>query len=89
MSYNLLKGKKGIIFGALNESSIAWHVAELAHKEGAQLVLTNTAVAMRMGSVQELAQKTNALLIPADATNVDDLNELFAKATEHFGGKVD
>ena len=85
MSYNLLKGKKGIVFGALNESSIAWHVAELAHKEGAQLVLSNTAVAMRMGSVQELAKKTDAVLIPADATNVNDLNELFKKTTEHFG----
>jgi enoyl-[acyl-carrier protein] reductase I len=89
MAYNLLKGKKGIIFGALNESSIAWHVAEMAHEEGAEIVLTNTPVALRMGSVKELAEKTNALLIPADATNVEDLKNLFKTATEHFGGKVD
>jgi len=89
MAYNLLKGKKGIIFGALNESSIAWQVAELAHAEGAELVLTNTAVAMRMGSVKELAQKCNALLIPADATNVKDLENLLQQSLEHFGGKVD
>jgi enoyl-[acyl-carrier protein] reductase I len=89
MAYNLLKGKKGIIFGALNESSIAWHVAEMAHEEGAEIILTNTPVALRMGSVKELAEKTNALLIPADATNVDDLNNLFKTAMEHFGGKID
>ncbi|MDD3567989.1 MAG: enoyl-ACP reductase [Bacteroidales bacterium] len=89
MANNLLKGKKGIIFGALNESSIAWHVAEKAHAEGAELVLTNTPVAMRMGSVNELAKKCNALLIAADATNVDDLNNLFQESMEHFGGKID
>lgn len=89
MANNLLKGKKGIIFGALNESSIAWRVAELAHEEGAQLVITNTPVAMRMGSVHELAEKTGALLVPADATNLDDLENLFKKSMEHFGGKFD
>ena len=89
MTNGLLKGKKGIIFGALNESSIAWHVAELAHQEGAQLVLTNTPVALRMGSLKDLASKTGALLIPADATNVDDLNNLFKESMEHFGGKLD
>lgn len=89
MSNNLLKGKKGIIFGALNDKSIAWKVAELAHESGAQLVLTNTPVALRMGTVNELAERTNSLLIPADATNVDDLNNLFSKATEHLGGKID
>lgn len=89
MSNNLLKGKRGIIFGALNEQSIAWNVAELAHSQGAELVLTNTPIALRMGTLQELAERTNALLIPADATNMDDLKELFNKAMEHFGGKVD
>jgi enoyl-[acyl-carrier protein] reductase I len=89
MAYNLLKGKKGIIFGALNDSSIAWKVAELAHEEGAELVLTNTPVAMRMGSVKDLAQKTNALLVPADATNVDDIENLFKQSMSHFGGKFD
>jgi enoyl-[acyl-carrier protein] reductase I len=89
MTNNLLKGKKGIIFGALNESSIAWHVAEMAHAAGAKIVLTNTPVAMRMGSVKELAKKCDALLVPADATNVKDLENLFDEATKHFGGKVD
>ena len=89
MTNSLLKGKKGIIFGALNESSIAWHVAELAHQEGAQLVLTNTPVALRMGTLKDLATKTGALLIPADATSVDDLNNLFKESMKHFEGKID
>ena len=68
MAYNLLKGKRGIIFGALNDASIAWKVAERASEEGAQIVLTNTPVACRMGTIDELAKKTNATIIPADAT---------------------
>lgn len=89
MSYNLLKGKKGIIFGALNESSIAWKVAELAVAEGAEIVLTNMAVSIRMGTINELAEKCNALVVPADATSVEDLEYLFDKTMEHFGGKID
>ncbi|HLO91730.1 MAG: enoyl-ACP reductase [Chloroflexota bacterium] len=89
MAYNLLKGKKGIIFGALNNMSIAWKVAERAHEEGAQLVLTNTPIAIRMGELDELAEKTNSLMIPADATSVADLENLFEKAMDHFGGKID
>ncbi len=89
MGYNLLKGKRGIIFGALNEMSIAWKVAEQAHAEGAQLVLTNTPVACRMGDMDALAAKTGALIIPADATSVEDLENVFRGAMEHFGGKVD
>ena len=80
MSYNLLKGKRGIIFGALNDASIAWKVAERAVEEGAQIVLTNTAVACRMGTIDELAKKTGATVIPADATSVEDLNNLFVQA---------
>ena len=72
MSYNLLKGKRGIIFGALNDASIAWKVAERVVEEGAQIVLTNTAVACRMGTIDELAKKTGATIIPADATSVED-----------------
>lgn len=72
MSFNLLKGKRGIIFGALNDASIAWKVAERAVEEGAQIVLTNTAVACRMGTIDELAKKTGATIIPADATSVED-----------------
>lgn len=87
--YNLLKGKKGLIFGALNEHSIAWKVAERAVEEGAEIVLTNTAVSIRMGTIDELAAKCNAHVIPADATSVKDLEILVEKAMEHFGGKFD
>lgn len=89
MSYNLLKGKKGIIFGALNEDSIAWKVAERAYEEGAQVILTNVPVALRMGETQKLAEKLNTLVIGADATNVDDLNNLLSQSMEIFGGKID
>lgn len=89
MSNGLLKGKKGIIFGALNDQSIAWKVAERAHEEGAQLVLTNAPIAMRMGEINELGAKTNSPIIPADATSVEELDQLIKKSIEHFGGKVD
>ncbi|NJK85588.1 MAG: SDR family oxidoreductase [Bacteroidales bacterium] len=89
MAYNLLKGKKGIIFGALNEQSIAWHCAVKAHEEGAQFVLTNTAVAMRMGTTHKLGEMYNAPVIAADATSVEDLTNLIQKTMEVFGGKFD
>ena len=90
MGTNLLKGKKGIIFGALDEKSIAWRTALKAYDEGAQLVLTNAPVALRMGEINKLAETCgNAPVIPADVTNMDDLKNLFTKAMEHFGGKVD
>ena len=89
MSNNLLKGKKGIIFGALNPDSIAWKVAERAFEEGATLIITNTPVAVRMGETNELAKKLNTIVIGADATNVDDLNNLFIKSMEYLGGKID
>ncbi len=89
MGFNLLQKKKGIVFGALNPESIAWKVAERAHEEGAAIILTNTAVAMRMGETQQLAEKLNTIAIPADATNVEDLNNLFIQSMEFFGGKID
>jgi len=90
MANNLLKGKKGIIFGALNDMSIAWKVAERAYEEGAEFVLTNAPIAMRMGEINNLAKSCgDAPVIPADATNMDDLSELFDKAMEHLGGPVD
>jgi len=89
MSYNLLKGKKGIVFGALNDMSIAWKVAQKAVDEGAEIVLTNAPFAMRLGSVDKLAETCNAPVIPADATKVDDLEALFTQSMEHFGGKID
>lgn len=89
MAYNLLKGKRGIIFGALNELSIAWKVAERAHEEGAQLLLTNTPVSIRLGTISKLAEKCGAVVIPADATSVEDLENLVDKAVELLGGKID
>ena len=89
MSHNLLQGKKGIIFGALNEMSIAWKVAEKAVEEGATITLSNTPIAVRMGQVDALAEKLNAQVIPADATSVTDLETVFAKSVEILGGKVD
>jgi len=85
----ILKGKKGIISGALNNMSIAWKVAERAAEEGAEIVLTNAPIAMRTGEINGLAEKINAPIIPADATNEADLENLFDKSVEHFGGKVD
>jgi enoyl-[acyl-carrier protein] reductase I len=87
--YNLLKGKRGIITGALDQNSIAWKVAERAHQEGGTFVLTNAPVAMRMGEIKQLAEKTNSQIIPADATNVDELTNLFTQAQEILGGKID
>ncbi|MDE6191376.1 MAG: enoyl-ACP reductase [Muribaculum sp.] len=89
MSYNLLKGKRGVIFGALNDMSIAWKVAEKAVEEGATITLSNTPVAVRMGDVSKLGEKLNAEVIPADATNVDDLEMVFQRSTEVLGGKID
>lgn len=89
MSYNLLKGKRGIIFGALNEKSIAWKVAEKAVAEGATITLTNTPVAVRMGDVSKLGEKLGAEIIPADATKVEDLEMIFLKSMEILGGKID
>lgn len=89
MAYNLLKGKKGIIFGALDEKSIAWKVALKAKEEGAEFVLTNAPIALRMGAINELAEKCGAEVIPADATSMEDLENLFTKSTEILGGKLD
>ncbi len=89
MAYNLLKGKRGLIFGALNEQSIAWKVAERAVEEGAQIVLTNTAVSIRLGTIAELAERCNAPVIAADASSVEDLERLVDESMAHFGGKFD
>ncbi len=89
MAYNLLAGKTGIIFGALDENSIAWKVAELASAEGAKFVLTNAPIALRMGKINELAEKCGAEVIPADATSMEDLENLFNKSMEFLGGKID
>lgn len=87
--YNLLKGKKGIIFGALDEKSIAWKTAQRCVAEGAEIVLTNAPIALRMGEINKLAEECKAPVIPADVTSMDDLANLFAKTKEHFGSGVD
>lgn len=89
MSNNLLKGKRGIIFGALDENSIAWKVALQAKAQGATFVLTNAPIAMRMGAIQKLAEQCETEVIPADATSVEDLENLIDKSTELLGGKLD
>ena len=89
MAYNLLKGKKGVIFGALDEKSIAWKTALRCHEEGAELLLTNAPVAMRMGEINKLAETVNAPVIPCDVSSNEDVLNLIEKSKEHFGGGVD
>jgi enoyl-[acyl-carrier protein] reductase I len=89
MAKNILQGKKGIIFGALNEQSIAWQVALKCHEEGASIVLTNAPVAARVGQTEQLAKQLNAPLIYADVTKMDDLENLISQSTEKLGGKLD
>lgn len=89
MAYNLLKGKRGIIFGALDDQSIAWKIAERCVAEGAQITLTNAPVALRFGKIQQLAEELNTIVIPADATSLEDLENLVDKSMEHLGGKID
>jgi len=88
-THQLLKGKKGIIFGALDPDSIAWHVAEKAFASGARFTLTNAPVALRMGKIQELAQKCETEVIGADATSMEDLSVLFTRSQEILGGQID
>ena len=89
MSYGLLKEKRGIIFGALDEKSIAWKVAEKAHDEGAAIILTNAPIALRMGKINELAEKCNTEVISADATSIEELENLFNQSMEKLDGKID
>jgi enoyl-[acyl-carrier protein] reductase I len=89
MAYQLLKGKKGIIFGALDEKSLAWRTALRCYEEGAELVLTNAPVALRMGEINKLAELVKAPVIGADVTKSEDLKKLFEDSMSHFGGKVD
>jgi enoyl-[acyl-carrier protein] reductase I len=89
MSYGLLKGKRGIISGALDSNSIAWKVAQRAKEEGAIFTLTNAPLAMRMGEINKLAEECEAKIFPADATSVEDLEKLYEGSMEHLGGKID
>lgn len=85
----LLEGKRGLIFGALDERSIAWKTAEKAVEHGAQIALTNTAIALRMGELNGLGERLNAPVIAADATNVEELDNLYQEAIKQLGGKLD
>ena len=89
MTHNLLAGKRGIVFGALNEDSIAWKVAVKAVEEGAKITLSNTPMALRMGELDELSKQLNAPVIPADATSVEDLEKVFSESVEKLGGQID
>jgi enoyl-[acyl-carrier protein] reductase I len=89
MANNLLAGKRGIIFGALDANSIAWKVALKAHEQGAKFILSNAPVALRMGEINKLAEQCGTTVIPADATSVDDLEKLVAQSVGHLGGKLD
>jgi enoyl-[acyl-carrier protein] reductase I len=89
MKEGLLKGKKGIIFGALNEKSIAWQVALKAWEHGAEMVLTNSPVALRLGTISELARITGSKVIAADATKMEDIEALLTESMNIFGGKFD
>ena len=89
MSHNILEGKRGIIFGALDDQSIAWKTAESVKNEGGKFVLTNAPVALRMGVINELAKKTGSIIIPANATEIVDLEKLVDKSMDHLGGKLD
>ena len=85
----ILKGKKGIISGALDESSIAWKVAERCHDEGAEFTLTNAPMAMRMGKINELGEKCNAEVIGADLTSIEEIENLYEKSLSKMNGKID
>ncbi|MFO7613293.1 MAG: SDR family oxidoreductase [Bacteroidales bacterium] len=89
MAYNLLKGKRGVIFGALDEKSIAWQIALKSHEEGARFTLSNTPTAIRFGTVEELAARCDAVVIPADATSTSDLEKVFVESMAILGGKID
>lgn len=89
MSYKILEGKKGIVFGALDKNSIAWKTAEAIVASGGEIVLTNAPIAIRMGNINQLSKKLDSPIIPADATSVIDLQNLINKSIEHFNGKID
>ncbi|GAB3931306.1 enoyl-ACP reductase FabI [Larkinella terrae] len=89
MAYGLLKGKRGIITGALDEKSIAWKIALKAKEEGATFTLSNAPLAMRMGAIKQLAEQCEAEIIPADATSVEDIENLYTKSIDVLGGKID
>lgn len=89
IQHQLLAGKRGVVFGALDEQSIAWHVATQCVAEGARITLTNAPVAMRFGTIQKLGEQLNAEVISADATSMEELKSLFEKSVDILGGPLD
>lgn len=88
VGYGLLKGKKGIIFGALDERSIAWRVALACHREGAEFALSNAPIALRLGQLNGLAEATGAEIIPCDVSKEEEVDALMLRVKELYG-KVD
>jgi len=86
--YGLLKGKKGLIFGALDDRSIAWRIALACQREGADFSLSNAPVALRFGSLDELAEETGSKIFPCDVTKEEDVQELMENVKEEHG-KID
>lgn len=87
--HGLLENKRGIIFGAVDEHSLAWHVAEQCHAEGARMVLTNSRFGLQLGTIQDLAEKTGSTVIECDATDVEQLRSLLTESMRLLGGQLD
>jgi len=83
--YGLLKGKKGIIFGALDERSIAWRIALACQREGAEFVLSNAPIALRLGTLDELSEKTGAKIIPCDVSDEKEVEKMMQEVKEEIG----
>lgn len=84
--YGLLKGKKGIVFGPLDESSIGWQIALHAYREGAQIALSNVATAIRFGNLQELSELCgNAPILICDASKNEEVDNTFRELKETMG----
>jgi len=86
VSYGLLKGKKGIVFGPFDESSIGWHIALYAHQEGAEIAISNISAALRFGKPAELAKMCgDAPFIACDASIQEDVENTIKEAKEKLG----
>ncbi|MGB7512201.1 MAG: enoyl-ACP reductase [Pelodictyon phaeoclathratiforme] len=84
--YGLLKGKKGIVFGPLDESSIGWQIALHAYREGAEIAISNVAAALRFGNIEELSTLCgNAPMFVCDASKNEDVDACFKELKEKMG----
>lgn len=78
-----------MIFGALDERSIAWHVALACQREGASFTLTNAPIALRFGALDKLAEETGAAaVIPCDVSDYKQVQDLIDASLEK-NGKLD